>query len=84
MNHTCLEHCFVQWRNLTVGVEKYIVFSPGVDFSTLLGERDVGVGRGIEEEAKEMGTTMMSGGGGARGGRIEGYGSVHETVPEPG
>ena len=22
VNHTCLEDCFVQWRNLTVGVEK--------------------------------------------------------------
>ena len=36
-------------------MEKYIVFPPGVDFSTLLGERGVGVGRGIEEEVKEMG-----------------------------
>ena len=26
----------------------------------------------------------MSGGRGARGGRIEGYGCVHETGPEPG
>ena len=35
-------------------MEKYIVFPPSVDFSTLLGERGVGVGRGIEEEVKEM------------------------------
>ena len=34
---------------------KYIVFPPGVDFSTLLGERGVGLGRGIEVEVKEMG-----------------------------
>ena len=55
MIHTWLEDCFVQWRNLTVGVEKYIVFPPGVDFSTFLGERGVGVGRGIEEEVMVMG-----------------------------
>ncbi|KIJ92959.1 hypothetical protein K443DRAFT_684887 [Laccaria amethystina LaAM-08-1] len=62
VNHTWLEDCFVQWRNLTVGVEKYIVFPPGVDFSTHLGERGVGVGRGIEEEVKEMGDDDDEGG----------------------
>ena len=36
-------------------MEKYIVSPPGVDFSTLLGEGGVGVGRGIEEEVKELG-----------------------------
>jgi len=35
----------VQWRNLTVGQEKYIAFPPGVDFAEMLGER--GVGRGV-------------------------------------
>ena len=55
VNHTCLEDCFVQWRNLTVGMEKYIVSPPGVDLSTLLGERGLGVEWGIEEEVKEMG-----------------------------
>ncbi|KAF8627919.1 hypothetical protein AX15_004169 [Amanita polypyramis BW_CC] len=44
VNHTWLEDCFVKWRNLTVGVEKYIVFPPGIDFSNLLGERGVGGG----------------------------------------
>ena len=53
--HTWLQNCFVQRRNLTLGVETYIVFPPGVDFSTLLGESGVRMGRGIEEEAKEMG-----------------------------
>jgi hypothetical protein len=56
VNHTWLEDCFVQWRNMTVGVEKYIVFPPGVDFSRMIGERGVGV-RGLElceeEEADE-------------------------------
>lgn len=42
VNHTWLEDCFVQWRNLTVGVEKYIVVPPGVDFGTLLGVWDGG------------------------------------------
>ncbi|KDQ49612.1 hypothetical protein JAAARDRAFT_165491 [Jaapia argillacea MUCL 33604] len=42
VNHTWLEDCFVQWQNLTVGVDKYISFPPGVDFSTVLGERGLG------------------------------------------
>ncbi|TFK48096.1 hypothetical protein OE88DRAFT_1685439 [Heliocybe sulcata] len=42
VNHTWLEDCFVQWRNLTVGLEKYISFPPGVDFSTVLGEKEIG------------------------------------------
>ena len=37
VNHTWLENCFVQWRNLTVGVEKYIVFPPGVILARSLG-----------------------------------------------
>ncbi|KAH0588548.1 hypothetical protein H2248_004377 [Termitomyces sp. 'cryptogamus'] len=47
VNHLWLEDCFVKWRNLTVALEKYIVFPPGVDFSRQLGDR--GVGRGVEE-----------------------------------
>ena len=42
VNHTWLEDCFIQWRNLTVGLEKYIGFPTGVDFSKLLGVRGVG------------------------------------------
>ncbi|EGN97163.1 hypothetical protein SERLA73DRAFT_161344 [Serpula lacrymans var. lacrymans S7.3] len=42
VNHTWLEDCFVQWKNLTVGLEKYIVFPHGVDFAQILGEKGVG------------------------------------------
>lgn len=45
VNHTWLEDCFIQWRNLSVGVEKYVVFPPGLDFSDHLGER------GMQREA---------------------------------
>jgi hypothetical protein len=45
VNHTWLEDCFIQWRNLSVGLEKYVVFPPGLDFSDHLGER------GIQREA---------------------------------
>ncbi|GLB37897.1 putative regulator of Ty1 transposition protein 107 BRCT domain containing protein [Lyophyllum shimeji] len=51
VNHTWLEDCFVKWRNLTVALEKYIVFPPGVDFSTMLGSR--GVGRAVEDIGEE-------------------------------
>ena len=78
MNHTWLEDCFVGWLNLTVEVEKYIVFRPGVDFSKLIGQKGVGVGRGIEEEVKEMGDDDDEWeGGGAKGGNIQGYGCEH-------
>ncbi|KAH9892440.1 hypothetical protein C8Q73DRAFT_698027 [Cubamyces lactineus] len=42
VNHTWIEDCFVQWRRLTPAREKYIVFPPGVDFSTVLAERGLG------------------------------------------
>ena len=41
VNHTWLEDCFIQWKSLTVGHEKYIVFPPGHDFSDSLGERGI-------------------------------------------
>jgi len=41
VNHTWLEDCFIQWRNLSVGLEKYVAFPPGLDFSDHLGERGV-------------------------------------------
>lgn len=41
VNHTWLEDCFIQWKNLTVGLEKYVVFPPGLDFSGNLGERGI-------------------------------------------
>ncbi|KAG6916328.1 hypothetical protein DXG01_007310 [Tephrocybe rancida] len=51
VNHTWLEDCFVKWRNLTVALEKYIVFPPGVDFSRQLGDR--GVGREVEDVGED-------------------------------
>ncbi|KAG2126475.1 hypothetical protein BD769DRAFT_1357854 [Suillus cothurnatus] len=46
VNHTWLEDCFIAWKNLTVGVDKYILFPPGVDFGKMLmtpiGGRGVG------------------------------------------
>ncbi|KAK0461234.1 uncharacterized protein EV420DRAFT_1531024 [Desarmillaria tabescens] len=50
VNHTWLEDCFIKWRNLTVGLEKYIGFAPNMDFSQLLGGR--GVGRAVEDLAE--------------------------------
>ncbi|KAH9051825.1 hypothetical protein EDB87DRAFT_672208 [Lactarius vividus] len=41
VNHTWLEDCFIQWKNLTVGLEKYVVFPPGLNFSDNLGERGI-------------------------------------------
>ena len=41
VNHTWLEDCFIQWKNLSVGLEKYVAFPPGLDFSDHLGERGV-------------------------------------------
>ncbi|KAI0271257.1 hypothetical protein BC834DRAFT_966777 [Gloeopeniophorella convolvens] len=41
VNHTWLEDCFIQWRNLSVGLEKYVTFTPGLDFSAHLGERGI-------------------------------------------
>ncbi|KAG6820065.1 hypothetical protein H0H93_005688 [Arthromyces matolae] len=51
VNHLWLEDCFVKWRNLTVALEKYIVFPPEVDFSRQLGDR--GVGRSVEDFADD-------------------------------
>ncbi|KAG1767131.1 hypothetical protein EDD22DRAFT_876793 [Suillus occidentalis] len=36
VNHTWLEDCFIAWKNLTVGVDRYILFPPGVDFGKML------------------------------------------------
>jgi hypothetical protein len=41
VNHTWLEDCFIQWKNLTFGLEKYVIFPPGLDFSDNLGERGI-------------------------------------------
>ncbi|KAI0699877.1 hypothetical protein C8T65DRAFT_580765 [Cerioporus squamosus] len=42
VNHTWVEDCFVQWRRLTPARDKYIIFPPGVDFSSVLAERGLG------------------------------------------
>ena len=42
VNHTWLEDCFVNWRNLSVGHEKYVRFSPACDCSGFLGDRGMG------------------------------------------
>ncbi|KAI9462556.1 hypothetical protein HD554DRAFT_2027502, partial [Boletus coccyginus] len=39
VNHTWLEDYFVEWRALTVGLERYIVYPPGVDFGKFLMAR---------------------------------------------
>ena len=45
VNHTWLEDCFVNWRNLSVGQEKYVRFSPACDCSGFLGDK--GIGRAV-------------------------------------
>ena len=42
VNHTWLEDCFVNWRNLSVGNEKYVRFSPACDCSGFLGDKGMG------------------------------------------
>ena len=42
VNHTWLEDCFVNWRNLSVGHEKYVRFSPTCDCSVFLGGKGMG------------------------------------------
>ncbi|KAH9985135.1 hypothetical protein BJV77DRAFT_1086541 [Russula vinacea] len=41
VNHTWLEDCFIRWKTLSVGLEKYVAFPPGLDFSNHLGERSI-------------------------------------------
>ncbi|KAJ7251513.1 hypothetical protein B0H12DRAFT_1119330 [Mycena haematopus] len=41
VNHVWLEDCFVDWRDITPAVPKYIDFPPNVDFAPMLGERGV-------------------------------------------
>ena len=65
VNHTWLEDCFIQWRNLTVGLEKYIAFPTGVDFSQLLGVR--GVGEVVEAEILDDEIDGAEAGDGPRG-----------------
>ncbi|KAF7376219.1 hypothetical protein MSAN_00037000 [Mycena sanguinolenta] len=41
VNHAWLEDCFVDWRDITPAVPKYIDFLPHVDFAPMLGERGI-------------------------------------------
>ncbi|KAI0318294.1 hypothetical protein OF83DRAFT_1116811 [Amylostereum chailletii] len=43
VNHTWLEDCFVQWKRLSVGHEKYVLFPPKLDFASQLGQRGIGL-----------------------------------------
>ena len=52
VNHTWLEDCFVNWRNLSVGHEKYVRFSPTCDCSVFLGGK--GMGRKVILEDAEQ------------------------------
>ena len=57
VNHTWLEDCFVNWRNLSVGHEKYVRFSPACDCSGFLGDK--GMGRKvILDDAEQGGPTQ--------------------------
>ena len=57
VSHLWLEDCFVQWKNITVGKEKYVNFTPGINFTEMLGERGIGrsvVLDGLLEVEEEM------------------------------
>ncbi|KAJ3989917.1 hypothetical protein F5890DRAFT_975129 [Lentinula detonsa] len=41
VNHLWLEDCFINWKNMTVGNDRYIHFPQGSDFAPRLGERGV-------------------------------------------
>ncbi|KAF7798222.1 hypothetical protein EIP86_009439 [Pleurotus ostreatoroseus] len=42
VNHTWLEDCFVQWRDLSPANSKYLAFPNSVDFGRVLGEKGLG------------------------------------------
>ena len=61
VNHTWLEDCFVQWRNLTFATSKYIHFPPKVNFSQALGERGIaGNGTALASASFAAPTTIGS------------------------
>ncbi|KAH0826410.1 hypothetical protein J3R83DRAFT_5383 [Lanmaoa asiatica] len=63
VNHTWLEDCFVEWSALTVGLERYIVYPPGIDFGKMLMTRHDG------PLASQSVSTPHLGGGAVPGGR---------------
>ncbi|KAJ3910299.1 hypothetical protein F5879DRAFT_1058529 [Lentinula edodes] len=50
VNHLWLEDCFINWKNMTVGNDRYIHFPQGSDFASRLGER--GLEPSIEDPAE--------------------------------
>ncbi|KAI0344360.1 hypothetical protein BDW22DRAFT_1355739 [Trametopsis cervina] len=53
VNHLWLEDCFSQWRNILPAQEKYVSFSPGIDFGTVLThDRGLGVVRAGYDQAE--------------------------------
>ncbi|KIK27824.1 hypothetical protein PISMIDRAFT_7822 [Pisolithus microcarpus 441] len=63
VNHTWLEDCVVEWRALTVGLERYVVFPPGIDFGKVLMNTDAG------GSPSATGNTTVLGGGVVPSGR---------------
>ena len=59
VNHTWLEDCFVQWRNLAFATVQCIRFSAGVNFAMLLGEK--GVGRSVGEDEEKIAAEARAG-----------------------
>ncbi|KIK88110.1 hypothetical protein PAXRUDRAFT_802378 [Paxillus rubicundulus Ve08.2h10] len=72
VNHTWLEDCFVEWRALTVGLERYIVFPPSIDFGKMLITGN--------NESFTNATTPMLSGGALPGGR--GVGTIDVDFEE--
>ncbi|KIK67247.1 hypothetical protein GYMLUDRAFT_37329 [Collybiopsis luxurians FD-317 M1] len=50
VNHLWLEDCFVKWKNMTVGLDRYIHFPRGSDLAPRLGER--GLDKDTEDPAE--------------------------------
>ena len=52
-----MEDCFIQWKDLTPALDKYILFPEGVSFGSLVGGRGIGpIGSGpvFEEEIETL------------------------------
>lgn len=61
VNHTWLEDCFVTWRNLSVGQEKYVRFSPACDCSGFLGDKGMGRAVILGDAEQDMPTQGLNG-----------------------
>jgi mediator of DNA damage checkpoint protein 1 len=68
VNHTWLEDCFAQWKNITPAVGKYLHFPHNVDFAAQLGEKGIGratldaetIKAELETLEKEAGPTKVT------------------------